>query len=89
MVLIQGGHAAASAPEAEPAAVAEAAEQPGYFGLDDSDMEEWLESSSNASVHALAVPQSPSAVKLLMACVYKGPRTSATGDACRVVPPNR
>ena len=87
--MVQGAPAGASAPEAEPAAVSETAEQPGYFGLDDSDMEEWLESSSNASLHALAVPQSPAAVKLLMACVYKGPRTGPSGDACRVVPPNR
>ncbi len=89
MVLVQGAPAGASAPEAEPAAASEAAEQPGYFGLDDSDIEEWLESSSNASLHALAVPQSPSTVKLLTACVYRGPRTGPSGDACRVVPPNR
>ena len=67
----------------------ESAERPGYFGLDDSDIEEWLESSSNGSVRALAVPHQPSTVKLLTASVWRGPRTRPCGDACRVVPPNR
>ena len=89
MVLFQKAQAAASALDIEPSSVSESAERPGYFGLDDSDIEEWLESSSNASLHALAVLQSPSAVKLLMACVHRGPRTGPCGDACRVVPPNR
>ena len=89
MVLIQAAQTGASAADTEPSAVSESAERPGYFGLDDSDIEEWLESSSNASLHALAVPQSLSAVKLLTACVYRGPRTGPSGDACRVVPPNR
>ena len=72
----------------KPAAL-EAEPQPGYFGLDDSDIEEWLESSSNGSLHALAVAQTPSAVKLLTASVFRGPRCAPSGDACRVVPPNR
>lgn len=78
---------AAAAVKAEPS---DAGERPTYFGLDDSDIEEWLESSSNGSVHALAVaPQTPTAVKLLTASIFRGPRTSPSGDACRVVPPNR
>ena len=89
VALLQGAHAGALSQEPEPSTVSEGAEQPGCFGLDDSDLEEWLESSSNASVHALAVPQSPSAVKLLTASVFRGPRTGSSGDACRVVPPSR
>lgn len=89
LVLIQAAQTGASAVDVELSAVSESAEQPGYFGLDDSDIEEWLESSSNASLHALALPQTPSAVKLLTACVYRGPRIGPSGDACRVVPPNR
>ena len=82
MLLFQKTQAAASAQDIEPPPVSESAEErPGYFGLDDSDIEEWLESSSNASLHALAVPQSPSAVKLLTDCVNRGPRSSSCGDA--------
>ena len=74
--------------EAEPSE--QPSEQPAYFGLDDSDIEEWLESSSNGSVHALTMAQAPSAVKLLTASVWRGPRTAGpSGDACRVVPPSR
>jgi hypothetical protein len=65
-------------------------EKPGYFGLDDSDIEEWLESSSNDSVNALAVAlERRTAVKLLTTSIFRGPRTSPSGDACRVVPPSR
>ena len=86
--LTQGASADLAAMETEPSE--QPAEQPAYFGLDDSDIEEWLESSSNGSVHALSMAQAPSAVKLLTASVWRGPRTAVpSGDACRVVPPSR
>ena len=86
--LTQVASAGLAAMEAEPSE--QPSEQPAYFGLDDSDIEEWLESSSNGSVHALTVAQAPSAVKLLTASVWRGPRIAGlSGDACRVVPPSR
>ncbi len=86
--LTQVAAANLAAMEAEPSE--QPAEQPAYFGLDESDIEEWLESSSNGSVHALTMAQAPSAVKLLTASVWRGPRTAVpSGDACRVVPPSR
>ena len=86
--LMQVAPAGLAAMQAEPSE--QPVEQPAYFGLDDSDIEEWLESSSNGSVYALTTAQAPSAVKLLTASVWRGPRTSnASGDACRVVPPSR
>lgn len=64
-------------------------EKAGYFGLDDSDMDEWLESSSAESVKALAVARGPAVSKVLTATVWRGPREGPSGDACRLVPPNR
>lgn len=62
-------------------------EKPGYFGLDDSDMDEWLESSSEGSLKALAVAQPPQLSRVLTATVWRGARESPGGDACRPVPP--
>ena len=64
-------------------------EKPGYFGLDDSDMDEWLESSSEGSLRALAVARPPQLSRVLTATVWRGARESPGGDACRPVPPNR
>lgn len=63
--------------------------KPGYFGLDDSDMDEWLETSTEGSVRALALAQPPKLSKVLTATVWRGPREGPSGDACRPVPPNR
>jgi hypothetical protein len=63
---------------------------PAYFGLDDSDLEEWLESSSESAVAGtLALPKQPKATKVLTALVYRGAREGPSGDACRQVPPSR
>ena len=64
-------------------------DKPGYFGLDDSDMDEWLETSTEGSIRALAVAQPPKLSKVLTATVWRGPREGPSGDACRPVPPNR
>jgi hypothetical protein len=63
--------------------------KPGYFGLDDSDMDEWLESSSAGSIRALALPRGPAVSTVLTATLWRGPREGQDGDACRLVSPNR
>ena len=66
-------------------------QRPAYFGLDDSDLEEWLESSSEEGdvAGALSIPKPPRPTKVLTALVYRGAREGPSGDACRQVPPNR
>lgn len=88
--ILQGEPAAIVAAEPESSSGSdEEEEKPGYIGLDDSDMEEWLESSSEGSVRALTVAKPPELAKMLTATVWRGARESPGGDACRTVPPNR
>ena len=82
------------APEASSEASSESVEEeeqgPAYYGLDDSDLEEWLESSAATSVAgALGAPQLPKLTVAVTAIVQRGAREGPGGDACRQVPPNR
>ena len=64
---------------------------PGYYGLDDSDLEEWLESSAATSAAGarLGAPRPDRLTLALTATVQRGAREGPGGDACRLVPPNR
>ena len=64
------------------------------YGLDDDDFDEFLESSDDevvvvgpAAAPAAAVP--PKLQWVLAATSFQGPVEGGTGDACRLVPPNR
>ena len=62
----------------------------GGYGLDESDFEEFLASSSSESVAAGLQPSlPPPLVKFVAATVFKGPREGACGDASRLVPASR
>ncbi len=67
------------------------------YGLDDSDFDEFLESSSQdetelpllAQPTAPAVPTGPTFQVLLTSTAQRGPAAGASGDACVTVPPSR
>ena len=62
----------------------------GYYGLDDSDFDEFLASSSSEAVAAgLQLSLPPPLIKFVAATVSKGPREGPSADASRLVPANR
>ena len=62
----------------------------GGYGLDDSDFDEFLASSSSEAVAAgLQPPALPPLIKFVAATVFRGPQEAPSRDACRLVPSNR
>lgn len=61
------------------------------FGLDDSDLDEFLESSDDEPQPLLIAPtlKAPAPQSLLTAVVWRGPKDTPSGDASRTVPCNR
>ena len=64
------------------------------FGLDDSDIEDLLESSSSeddalALTHSLAAPPAIPSLTAISATATREPQQHASGDASRGVPANR
>ena len=62
----------------------------GVYGLDDSDFDEFLESSSSEAVAAVLQPALPPPLtKFIAATVFRGPKEGASLAASRLVPSNR
>jgi len=64
------------------------------FGLDDSDFEDFLESTSSedetlALPRTLGAPKPVPVLRALTATASREPLQAASGDASRLVPPNR
>lgn len=64
------------------------------FGLDDSDLEDLIESSTSEDDAAalpigVSAPQSIPSLRVLTATARREPLQGLKGDACRAVPPNR
>ncbi len=63
------------------------------YGLDDSDFEEFLDSSSDEELEVikrqLSVKTAPPALIAVTACAAREALLAACGDASRLVPPNR
>ena len=64
------------------------------FGLDDSDFEDFLESTSSedetlAPPLTLAAPKAVPVLRALTATASREPFQAGSGDASRLVPPNR
>lgn len=62
------------------------------YGLDDSDFEDLLESSDDEAVvlaPSLEGPVLPKLHVVIAATAWRGPVEGDTGDASRLVPPNR
>ena len=66
------------------------------YGLNDSDFEEFLESSSDDEAVVVQLPPPPPAASavprfhiFLSGTAWRGPAVGASGDACGPIPPSR